>query len=238
MIRVRGTARGTPYPKVDGYTTIPAWSRGAKPWRELSPFEVGGFDYAGVRVHLFENFWQGLKVYKKVEKQNKKEWAYPAEVHVDEGTGEPNQAWHQWSKALLQHTLPVRRPNGRNIPEYTWFNGEKLDLIAARKRVYIPYYQRLLRAHPVYQQLLALFRVGKNLIIVEPDGPCPETYPDGMPVTLERLIELQEVTVREENGRYHPYGHGYVIALTLLEDVAGEQAVAKRPRLTTTPFHK
>ena len=228
-IRVRNVARGVPYPSVNGYTNIPAWSRGAAPWNALSPFFIGPivFEEYGVRkvCKNLENYYQSMKVYSKVEKQNKKEWKWPAEVHVDNNYN-PNQAWFKWHDALLANDSAVRRPNGKNIPLYSYFHGRKLNLFEARKQIYIPLLQQLYRSNNAYKSLLKLVRDGINIIILEPDGPSYELYPDGMDVNLDLLYKLQDVSKMSEfpggdknDNRYVPYGHGYVIALTILEDL-------------------
>lgn len=40
-IRVAQKTRTSAYPKKDGYEVLPIWSRGKKPWKELSPFYLG-----------------------------------------------------------------------------------------------------------------------------------------------------------------------------------------------------
>lgn len=233
QIRVRNVERGVNYPKVPGYANIPAWSRGAKPWCELSPFVIGPlvFEEDGVQktAHNFENFWQSFKVYSIVDRQNTPAWRWPSEVHVEGADKLPNSAWLQWHNALISHEEAVRHPNGRNIPLYAWWQKQKLNVIEARKEIYIPYLQKLYRAHPVYKRLLQLVARGQNIIILEPDGPTHQLYPDGMPVTLVDLYRLQNVIKMSEfpgghkhsnPNKYIPYGHGYVIALTLLEDLS------------------
>lgn len=133
--------------------------------------------------------------------------------------GLPNDKWHKWHESLKNHKYPVRRPNGRAKPLYAWWNEEKLDVVQARKAIYIPELQKLYRAHPVYQKLLEKVRGGQNIIIVEPDGPNYTKYPNGRDVTQELLVEMQDWTEQEDSKRYFPYGHGYVIALTLFEDL-------------------
>ncbi len=71
--------------------------------------------------------------------------------------------------------------------------------------------------------LLEKVRSGQNIIILEPDGPTHTQYPDGMDVNKEILTMLQYVTEMKDfpkgkGSRYVPYGHGYVIALSLVED--------------------
>lgn len=237
-IRIRQCARGVPYPKAQGFTNIPAWSRGAKPWKSLSPFKIGPVKFiedgvdkeSNKEATIFENFWQGMKVWRNVARQNKSNWVWPAESHVDK-IDNPNDNWRRWHDALLSHDKPVRRPNGRAIPLYAWWNGQKLGVVESRKQIYIPYLQELYRKHPTYQRLLDMVKSGTNIIIIEPDGPSAELYPNGMSVTPDLLYKLQDVTRMKdfcvEVGRedcnkpnkYVPYGHGYVIALTLFEDI-------------------
>ena len=132
--------------------------------------------------------------------------------------GNPNENWCRWHDALQNSSFPVRRPNGRNIPLYAFWGGKKLDIVKARKEIYIPHLQELYRASPIYQDLLKKVKSGQNVMLVEPDGPLLEEYPNGLEVNKDLLKNLIEVT-SYSNGKYRPYGHGYVLALTLLEDM-------------------
>jgi len=215
-IRIGQQQRAKSYPTYEKYEVIPAWSRGAGEWKQLSPFYLKFQD--GV---IFENFWQSQKVWEKVEKQNKKDWKWPAEIHVD-SENNPNEKWFNWHESLLHHDLPVRRPNGKNIPLYAYWNGEKLDTVESRKQIYIPYAKELYRANPVYLKLLEKVRSGKDIMIVEPDGPLLESYPNGLEVNIPLLNDLvYRMNYKEEGSpkRYRPFGHGYVLAMTLLEDL-------------------
>jgi hypothetical protein len=225
--------RGVAYPKKEGFKNYPIHSKGAKPWKELSPFFIGPVDFINSKGQIdscpiFENYWQGSKVWKNVTKQNQKkpEWTWPSETHIGKD-GEPNNAWRKWHDALLAHEKAVRRPNGKAIPEYAlWFNKEsgeyeKLDTIEARKKIYIPVLKELYRKHPVYQKMLKEFRGGQNMILIEPDGAWAVAYPEGREVTLEILESLVEKMNYAEEGypkQYQPFGHGYVAAMCLLED--------------------
>ncbi|HMP28132.1 MAG TPA: hypothetical protein PKD85_00945, partial [Saprospiraceae bacterium] len=232
-IIVAQSGRGVPYPKIEGYKAYPIHSRGAKPWKEMSPFLIGPIEFKDSdgnveECPIFENFWQGTKVWKKVtkQKQKKPEWVWPAETHIGKD-GDPNDKWYEWHEALLKHEKPVRRPNGKAIPEYAWwFNSktkdfEKLGLVEARKKIYIDTLQKLYRKNPVYKTLLKEFRAGQNVLLIEPDGPWHEIYPNGREVTLDLLKKLVEKTNYEDEGykgKYMPFGHGYVAAMCLLED--------------------
>ncbi len=219
-IKVCGQQKHHSYPKeVDGWINIPAWSRGAGAWKELSPFFIASPDNPKGN---FESYWQSWKVWESVN----------GEKHVDPATGNPNEAWKVWHDALANNPKPVRRPNGYVKPLYAWWEGERLDVVQARKRIYIPGLQKMYRAHPQYQKLLELVRNGQSVIIIEPDGPPLSMYPSGMDVNLDLLIQLQDVTTAKDfpvdnevrrytthDNKYIAYGHGYCIALTLLQDL-------------------
>ena len=58
-------------------------------------------------------------------------------------------------------------------------------------------------------------------MLIEPDGPLLDLYPDGLEVNLPLLNSLISVMNYAEQGvpsRYRPYGHGYALAMCLLED--------------------
>jgi hypothetical protein len=222
--------RGVAYPNLDGFKNYPIHSKGARPWKELSPFLIGPVEFINSdgekdSCPIFENYWQSFKVWKNVSKQNQKkpEWVWPAEKHLGKD-GNPNSAWYKWHDALCRHQKPVRRPNGKAIPEYAWWMNEdyeKLDTVESRKSIYIPILKKLYRAHPVYKKMLSDFRKGQNMVLIEPDGPWDVAYPKGREVTLDLLYELIEKMNYAEEGypkQYCPYGHGYVAATCLLED--------------------
>ena len=239
-IRIRNTERGVAYPVIEGVTNIPAWSRGASPWCDLSPFKIGPvkFEEDGEMktCRTFETWWQSFKVWPRVDKQQQWCWRWSAVDHIDKDDLKnkpkeelvPNNAWTHWHNTLLKNDKPVRRPNGRAIPLFAWWQGRRLDVIQARKELYIPYLQKLYREHPTYKRLLEMVSVeGKDICIIEPDGPRSEYFKDGLVVNMSLLRKLQTVTEMRHfpgtegkgGSRYVPYGHGYVLALTLLEDM-------------------
>lgn len=200
-IRIGQTQRTLSYPEFPGFEVIPAFSRGKKPWKELSPFFIGPvvFKYPNGETGKcgnLESYWQSYKVWDKVDRQSKADWKWPAETHVEKLTKDsfaancgidifnirqdslvPNEKWYLWHDALIKHDKAVRRPNGKKVPLFAWWYDEekecyeKLNTIEARRKIYIPTLKTLYRAHPVYQQLLTKFRKGTNIMLVEPDGP-------------------------------------------------------------------
>ncbi len=224
-IRIGQQMKGRAYPVVKGFTQIPCWSRGAGDWKLLSPFYLK-FNYNG-KATLFENFWQSFKVWEKVDRQNTKSWKWPAEYHItndstnDSPNDVPNKNWQKWHSALMYHNEPVRRPNGKAVPKYAYYEDKRLNVIEARKEIYIPFLKQLYRESPVYQKLLARFRFGENLLLIEPDGPFLDVYPEGLEVDSSLLEKLISVTNYADEGypqKYRPYGHAYVLSTCLLED--------------------
>ncbi len=233
IVKVFQCERGKPYPTVTAdFVNLPVWSRGAYPWKNLSPFVLKTED--GV---IFENEWQRYKVYAQVEEQRQGycNWHHPAEVHYDvEHDVFHEDKWRAWSEKIRNHKEAVRRPNGRNAPLFAYYNGERLDVVQARKKIYIPMLQEIYRRQPEYKKILEMLKDGKSVILIEPDGP---PTPDPVDVDIPFLERLQDMTKRSEfyqaigwdpkivvdGKRYFPYGHGYVLALTLLQDLQKEE---------------
>ena len=112
-------------------------------WRGLSPFVLGPVKaFAGNEAQNFENFWQYHKVYK---------------CHVGED-GEPTLEWYDWHHAGFRATRAYRYPMGKGaIPEYSFWKGEHLGYIDARKKVYAPVYAELVAKTDAYRTLCSLY---------------------------------------------------------------------------------
>ena len=92
-------------------------------FRELSPFVL-----SAPPAKRFENLWQFSKVYKK---------------HIMSIDGYPDASWWKWRNAGYANDRAVRYPMGKGaIPEYSLWDGEKLDYIQARKKIYAPEYAK------------------------------------------------------------------------------------------------
>lgn len=222
-LRVGQTRRGTTYPQAPGYTTIPAWSRGNGEYKELSPFYLGPIaEENSPTANNFENFWQYSKV-------------YASDIS---STGTLLASWYTWQQEGFQQKSANRHPRPGQKPLYLLYQGQKHDLLSARRNVYLLFYQRLARATPVYKKLLARLKNGENLLLIEPDGPNRLLFPAGLPVTRDRLEKLLVVTTQGElhtllgidpppdPQRYFPFGHGYALALALLQDLETTSSVS------------
>ncbi len=106
----------------DGRVVVDTTSNTHLIYRELSPFVL-----PAPPAQNFENLWQFSKVYKR---------------HLEE-SGLPNKAYYQWRAKGFADVEAHRYPMGRGIiPEYSWWNSEKLGYIEARKKIYAPEYAK------------------------------------------------------------------------------------------------
>ena len=175
---------------------------------EISPYVLK--DGAG---HIFENIWQGSKIYPEVSAQKeikagKLIWEYQAEKHVDE-SGNILPAYLKWREKLWNNKYPVRYPNGYHgrskCISALWFeNGkwESLDYVAARKKIYCRWYLRLVRETDCFKKLKELYDSGISLQICEVD--------------VRPGLISKETLQKELNNTKEAFGHGYVLAMGLL----------------------
>lgn len=169
-----------------------SWHRSSK-YRELSPFYLktdGEEIVPNEGGHIFENYWQGFKVYPTVTKQEiythytKKGderflvWKHPFERHLSFEKDEDGvilPAYWKWKEKLWNNEKSVRYPNGfqgRHRCVFVQVNDERLGYIEFRKKVHIREYMRLIRKLDVYKDLLDRYIEGENLVIYEVDVPA------------------------------------------------------------------
>lgn len=214
-IRSGKVQRAQPYPSVPGFTVIPAWSRGANPWNQLSPMKLGpvdvienlplrpGFELSGDKTYttatcyIFENYFQSGKIYRvdlidgsnpiTVENLKSSFWERRAKIFQMQ-TG-------------VRHALPKAK---YGLPISSYYLGEIMDYITSRHKIYVTLYQSLIIDHPVFLKLKEKFLTGENLLIVGPDD-----HDENKKLTLELLDTLID------NPKLI-YGHELVICATLL----------------------
>ena len=127
------------------------WSKG------LSPFVLeGGNLYEAYYATNVENAWQASKVYKEF-------------VGAD---GNPTKEYFLWANRIWRDPKAHRYPMGKgSIPEYSWWNGEKLDYVEARKRIYIPIYTRAVLKSCAFDHLLTMYKKeDKDIYLLDFDG--------------------------------------------------------------------
>lgn len=235
-LRVGGQKRRVGYAHKTGFTNLAIISRGPAPWKELSPFFLGPvYDpKTGLQAENIENFWQFMKVYPKVAKQRicrgkgeKRyvEWQWPSEIHAKLKPGGDSKnfddwkvlpKWEKWRNSGFTNKYAIRRPNGtvkkNGPPIFALYNGERLGYIESRKKIYIPTYGRMFKEHRLFKQILDMLKNGKNIMLIDVDGPDVVKYPEGLEMSLELIEQLTEDTRR-------PLGHGFVAAKVLLEAI-------------------
>ena len=237
--------KDTPYCFQD-YDTVNvlSWHKKDTPYYELSPYHLktdGNEEAVNPGGVIFENFWQGQKVYP---------WIYPIEIythyskkgdprfllyqskhnepHLD-SSGQILPDYYRWRNEIFGSTKALRYPNGFNHRHECKFlllikednTQERLDYISARKRVYCQEYKRLARKLPVYQRLLRRLRQDPNykICISEIDVPCfskKGSYHCEDPY-FECTLQNLEVLLNDPS---EAYGHGLCLATALLEDLS------------------
>lgn len=154
MIKVIDKFKPNPYDGIEVDTT----SRGS--FKDLSPFYLGPYHFMDIHGNQrqalnVENLWQYSKV-------------YPEHVDIN---GNPTQHWQQWSQQGMMNRRAIRYPMGKGkTPCYSYWMGEKIDYISARKKLYIPAYSQLVTATKSYALLYKWVMEGHNIILRDFDG--------------------------------------------------------------------
>lgn len=191
MIRVIGPREPRPDRNTCRVINTTSRASGADSWsRGLSPFYLGPvklYEGAGEAQNV-ENAWQYAKVYKR---------------HVGDD-GNPTPEYFEWAREGWRMRRAVRYPMGKGaIPEYSWWDGEKLSYIEARKRIYVPLYTRAVVHTKAFEKLYGLHQELDELYLWDFDG--------------YDYVEL-EMTLKEVlNDPKRKMGHAFVLAMILEE---------------------
>jgi len=184
----------------------------------LSPLYLPGPPVKkGARAITFENDWQFRK-------------AYPQLKHVDAKTNKPTPTYWKWRTEgfqKLKKDKGIRTPTQVSAfrskqrkaglsdeckPAYSLTDdGRQLDYVAARKELYAPVYAQLIKDLPFVAEMQKLLDAGKDLLLIDLDGPDLEEYPSGQLIDEDVLRSAINDT---RKGR--KFGHGYVVAAVLL----------------------
>jgi len=132
-----------------------------------------------------ENAWQFAKVYPE---------------HVGD-LGFPDSPYFEWARRGWKDPRGHRHPMGRRAPAYSWWGGERLGYVEARKRIYIPLYARAVAKTEAFSQLRALYVERGELTLWDFDG---YDY---------RAMGMSWKEVRDNVNR--PMGHAFVLAYLL-----------------------
>lgn len=172
----------------EGYEEVDTTSRSRNWTRELSPFVAGPVRlYGGYSAYTVENGYQFSKVYMP---------------YVDFETGDPNDAYWEWAKKGWGDRKVHRYPMGKGaVPEYLWWEGEKVPLEEAKIRIYVRLYHAAVKNTYAFKRLCSMVRGGEKLAL-----RCFEGYDHKAEGLSYR--EVFENTKRKA-------GHGFVLALML-----------------------
>lgn len=168
---------------IDTTSRSVTWSKG------LSPFYLGPIPLYGnhVNARIMENAWQYSKVYAG---------------YTDE-EGNPNESYFAWARDGWSKNYPVRYPMGKNaVPRYSYWDGEKLDYISARKKIYIPLYANAVKKTEAYQELAEIFITSDQDIYLQ-DFDSYNISAEGK--TIEDAL----------NDPYRKMGHAFVLYMLL-----------------------
>lgn len=164
-----------------GMTVIDTTSSSGE-YRSLSPFVL-----PAPPAKNLENLWQFSKVYKK--------YIMPID-------GYPDANWYKWRDWGFSQDRAYRYPMGKGaIPEYSLWNGEKLDYIQARKKIYAPEYAKNVAKTDSFRQLQVLYNSGTDIALLDYDAYDHQSL--GM--------SLQDVI----NSPTRKMGHAFVLIMIL-----------------------
>ena len=221
-------------PTFPDYIPIVVLMKGHSKWGVLGPYELK--DDNGC---ILENIFQFSKCYERVPPVTLSKsrwdrtiiWSHPAEIHCSKGLIQPT--YWEWRFKGMTNPYAVRYPVGYSpsmrskclfsIPDEE-HPEIRLGYIDARKQIYVRWYCDLVKKCDEYNDLIEMLNEGTNLLIIEVDGPHQETlsyYQEHYGVD-DDFIENDTMLATEENlsimlnDDKHPFGHGYCLAMALL----------------------
>lgn len=173
--------------KMEGLTVINTTSRSNGWSRGLSPFFAGPVKlYGGYSARNVENAWQYSKVYSE---------------HINQ-SGNPTDEYWTWANQGWNKSKADRYPMGKGrIPEYSYWDGEKLNYVEARKKIYVPLYIKAVAPSPAFKTLKKLYKEKRKIYLWDFDG---YDY-------LAMNKSLRDVI----NDPIHKTGHAFILAMLL-----------------------
>jgi hypothetical protein len=145
--------------------------------------------YSGAKpkqAHNVENAWQFAKVYPR---------------YVDKNEN-PTEEYFDWARDGWSHRRAIRYPMGKGvIPLYSWWEGEKLSYVEARKRIYVPLYTKAVVQTRTFEKLKEIHEKNDEIWLWDFDG-----YDH-----VKLGMTLKEVL----NDPTRKMGHAFVLAMIL-----------------------
>lgn len=230
---------------VEGYEAINVLKWSGSKWKVFCPYYLRT-DGKEINENpgnvLFENYYQGSKVYDKVydikvyaskwhQGQEKYLWfqyetATPGGDTLVDGENFDESLYNRWRDAIWSCNKAVRYPNGISRKKNVKFTlcirdgtETRMDYLTARRRVYFDEYVRLVRNLPEYKVLINKIRSGTRLMLCEIDVPAAGKRGehgmdcDGNFCTM-RIEKIEKLMMDDSEA----FGHGLCMAHALLTD--------------------
>ena len=188
--------------------------------KELSPMFIGPvIDRSdNLEFKVMENFWQFQKL-----------WCQAGHL-ADLETCRPSKKWYEFRAkgAKLERGKRSPAPKKKYGPPYcARYHGKSyFEVVSARKEAYVPTYKQLIKQQPVFWALLDLVLSGQSIMIIDVDVP---EGPEGHLMT-------QEFYKTAIGNCCCPFGHGFVVAMTLLEEL--KKSKSSRTSTSTKPTRR
>jgi hypothetical protein len=244
--RCKYDSKGTvSYPSYPNFVNIVVMMRSHSSYYSLSPYELQN-NQGQILENIWQFSKIYAKVPKSVQKYSRWNstviWDHPAETHFIPNSEDPEDfskgqildAYWVWRKKGMNAKYPIRYPigyAGRHKCLFSFvgennLNGiEPLNYIEGRKRIYVPLYLSMISNQPTFLDLKARLQSGENLLIIEVDGPHQESmeYYKSKYGVADDFIESDTMLATPENllimleDPKHPFGHGYCLAMGLLD---------------------
>lgn len=219
------------FPTYPGFTVIKVMTKSYGKYWQLCPYFLRN---ESGQIH--ENIWQFSKVYESVPESRQTHhpkaksivWQWPAEIHVKDGKVTPE--YYKWRESGFNSPFAVRYPVGIHHRHHCLYSlneltGNKEDYITSRKNLYVKLYCDLVKDKPLFRELKQRLNAGENLLICEVDGPhmeslkyyCDKYGLDEDFIVSDTMLMNQKNSDIMLNDALHPYGHGYSLAVALLD---------------------
>jgi len=233
---------------VEDYETVNVLKWNNSKWKNLCPYllKTDGNEVCnnsgGI---LFENFYQGCKIYDVVYENevypsrfqmNKPEYLWwkfqpvtpEGDIMLEKGVINYD-LYYRWRNSLWDCKNPIRYPNKMYRRKNTQFalcvekdgTEKRLDYLSLRKDIYVKEYIRLVRKLPEYHKLLNKLKQGRNIMICEVDVPAKNKkgqYGNDCDENNICNMSIEKIELLL-NDTSEAFGHGLCLAYAFLLDI-------------------
>lgn len=142
-------------PVREGVLTLNTTSRSTDFAKGLSPFIVGPVMANGHKCWNVENAWQYSKVY-----------AEHVDIHND-----PTEEYFEWRNKGYNEKWAQRYPMGKGRKAlFSFWNGERLSYVEARKKIYIPLYRDAVKTTAAFARLTEEYKKRGEIVLIDFDA--------------------------------------------------------------------